>query len=177
MQKKHTSKRQMTPFQTYLFSDIVLVVLVVLTMVPYISNTLQEVDRRTEDTIRATASSTLSDLDAMISNVESMLMTSSDEAFSALYRLGGESKKTRDYYSMRKAAEELYTIVTANPNISDLLISYPASGITLRAGSCFDSLEIFESYYQNEGFYEELFLAASNSSFLPSAHLQRLAEY
>lgn len=164
-------KRKMTPFFTYMISDIVLVVLVVLTMVPYISNTLTQLDRRAEETLRINTAGTLESLDALITNVESIVMNSRDESLSVMYRLGSEKKKASAYYSMHKASEYLYTIVTANPTISDLLVNFPSTGITLRAGSCFDSPEVFKLYYQSAGFYEELFLATEHSRFVPSRRL------
>lgn len=170
MQKKHISERRMTPFQTYLISDIVLVVLVLLTMTPFISKALQESNDRMQESLHAAAVRTLEPLDSLISNMESIMISNHDEAFLALRRLSSENRQPKDYYTMRKVTESISTLVTANASIYDLLISYPAGGVTLRSGSCFDSTDAFRGYFHADDFYEEAFDSAQ-TFFLPARRL------
>lgn len=162
MSKKQPQKY----FSTHLVSYITLIVLVLCTLIPYISNTLRALDRQAEEKLQASLEQTLDHLDDTLSNIESMLVGNENDIFSALYRLDNKIRSS-DYYTMRRATQYIRTIVSSNPAISDLLITYPASGITLHAKGGFDSVEAVDLYYR-PGFYHDIFLQKRAPFYVPS---------
>lgn len=171
MRNKKSFKRQLSFFQNHLVSYITLIVLIVLTLIPYISNTMLEADKRAEDKLRATVNQTLDNLDATLTNIETMLISNENDAFSALYQLNG-NLRTSDYYTMRKASQYIHTIVSSNPTLMELIITYPDSGISLRSEGGFDSIEAFDQYYMRDGFYKEVFLQQPTPHYLSSRSIQ-----
>lgn len=73
---------------------------------------------------------------------------------------------------MRKATQYLYTIVNSNPAIYDIMVANLSTGITLRAGGGFDSIEAFDRYYALDSFYNEAFLHAVPPYYLSSRSIE-----
>lgn len=173
MQKAKTIRISPKPssFLSYFISYIALVALALGTLVPYMINSLSSIDKYTENSLQITIDQTLDNLDTMLSNVESMLISDENNAISTLSQLS-DKRSSRDYYTMRKATQYLYTIVNSNPAIYDIMVANLSTGITLRAGGGFDSIEAFDRYYALDSFYNEAFLHAVPPYYLSSRSIE-----
>lgn len=168
--KRRVPKDSGSFFRAYLLSDIVLILLVLLALIPFVQRTLSIANQRERQTLRSLVVQAADGLDAMLSNLQSMLMSADNAALSDLAAIQGTLKGS-DYYKLAKATQFVQMIVRANRGAEDILIHYGRNNAILRAGSSFDSRGMFDAYYHRSVSLETLFPQDQAARFLPAWQL------
>ena len=160
-----SKKRNASPFQAYLISYLVLVLLFLGIMIPFAANLLHKTNESARVGLYNTVERTVDSLDRTLSDLGSML-TYNHEKVIALSR-SAIPVQGKAYYTMRQITQFLNPIVQANPALDEILIAYNGSDAILTSFGGFDSRRSFERYYE-PGLYDALFSSGNGVWFVPS---------
>lgn len=151
-----------------MLTNLVLLALVLITMIPFIHNTLQNTNDQMTDNLHSIISNTVLDLERTISNFEDNIFLKTNDVIDRARFVWEKDQSSKGYYAIRNASEYLNQMVSVSSAIKDVLISFPEKEIIINKSGAFDSVESFNRYYAMILPYNELF-SYSNPSVV-SAH-------
>ncbi len=167
MQKKKSGRNAF--IRTYILSDIVLILLVIMTMTPIIFRSIRLSNEKIAGEVKAAVLKTAAELENMFQGLQSMMMYPNKEILDVT-RISGKPVGS-DYYKMSKASQFISIIGKSNASIKEIIVLFQQNDVIIRTGGCFDTNVSFDHYYRDATIREDISGGRNTHRFLSNRRL------